>query len=143
MSDADFFTLMLGKPYADRHCTYDAVDCWGLIALYYRDVHGVNIHHSDDYSKGSDFLTCFSDEVLFWEKHDQPVIGGIFVSYYGSFPRHVGIVVGRDKILHAREKTAVRFDRIETLKRVSTKVEWLTYAGDSHTDNARTSPFYG
>lgn len=143
MSDDDFFNLMLGKPYVDRACSVDAVDCWGLVVLYYRMVHGINIHHSNEYSSGGSFITCFSDEVLFWEHNASPVIGGIFVSYYGSMPRHVGIVAGRDKILHAREKTAVRFDRIETLKKLSTKVEWLTYAGDSRTDNARPSPING
>lgn len=139
MSEEEFIAAMVGKPYVNRRCSLDAVDCWGLVVLYYRLVAGINIHHSDNYDSGKDFVTCFAEEVVFWENHDDPVIGGIFVSYRGSHPAHVGIVLGRDKILHAREKTAVRFDRIKTLKKLSTRVEWLTYAGYSHPDDARVA----
>lgn len=136
MSDAEFVALMLGKPYRDRCCSLEAVDCWGLVVLYYRLVHETNIHHSDEYSAGGDFNTCFSEEIVYWKRHESPVPGGIFVSYAGNIPRHVGIVVERDKILHARDKSAVRFDRVKTLQRLSTRVEWLTYASDSYSDNA-------
>lgn len=136
MSDDEFAALMLGKPYKDRCCSVDAVDCWGLVVTYYRMVHGVNIHHSDEYSSGGDFSTCFNEEVIYWQKHDSPVVGGIFVAYAGNIPRHVGVVLERDKILHARDKSAVRFDRVKTLQRLSTRVEWLTYASNSYSDNA-------
>ncbi len=136
MFDNDFAMMMLGKPYRDRCCSTEAVDCWGLVVLYYRLVHGVNIHHSDEYCSGGNFRTCFESEVVYWKKHQEPVLGGIFVSYHGNNPSHVGIVLERDKILHAREKTAVRFDRITTLKRLSTRVEFLTYASNTYSNNA-------
>lgn len=136
MSDDEFILMMFGKPYVDRHCSIDAVDCWGLIALYYRLVHGVNIHHTDDYGNVSDFATCYHSEVDFWRRHEHPVPGGIFVAYRGQVPVHVGLIFDDHTIFHAREKTSVRFDKLRTLERLSTKVEYLTYAGDSRSTNA-------
>lgn len=139
MSDEDFIRLMFGKPYVDRHCSVDAVDCWGLVALYYRLVHGINIHHTDDYGSGSDFSTCYHGEVDFWQRHERPVPGGIFVAYRGAVPVHVGLIIDDNTIFHAREKTSVRFDKLRTLERLSTKVEYLTYASDTCSTNARSA----
>lgn len=127
----DFEQLMLGKPYVDRCCHVDAVDCWGLVVLFYRLCLGVNVHHNDDYDKGSQFSTCFNGEVVFWRDTNKPVKGDIVVAFHGNAPVHIALVWGRDKILHAREKTAVRFDRLRTLERLSTQIRFYKYASDS------------
>ncbi|HGB3194011.1 TPA: NlpC/P60 family protein [Salmonella enterica subsp. enterica serovar Waycross] len=127
---------MLGKPYADRCCHVDTVDCWGLIVMYYRLCHGVNVHHDDSYDNGGSFSTCFDGEVQFWRDTDSPSIGDVVVAYRGNTPIHVALWWGRDKILHAREKTAVRFDRLLTLERLSTKLRFLTYASHSRPEDA-------
>ncbi|HAK3593325.1 TPA: hypothetical protein H1895_003764 [Salmonella enterica] len=139
MSDDEFIKMMFGKPYVDRSCSVDAVDCWGLITLYYRLVRGINIHHTDDYGNGRDFATCYHGEVDFWQRHEHPVPSGIFVAYRGAVPVHVGLIIDDHTIFHAREKTSVRFDRLRTLERLSTKVEFLTYAGDSRSKDAWSS----
>lgn len=126
----EFLNIMLGKPYRDRCCHVEAVDCWGLVVLYHRMVMGVNIHHSDDYSMGGDFSTCFDDEVIFWSDTGNPIAGDVIVAYRGSMPVHVGLYCCHDKMLHAREGSAVRFDRIKTLERLSTKLRFLTYANN-------------
>lgn len=133
----EFEQLMLGKPYVDRCCHADAVDCWGLVVLFYRMCIGVNVHHNDDYDKGSQFATCFDGEVLFWQETDYPKQGDIVVAFRGNTPVHIALVWGRDKILHAREKTAVRFDRLRTLDRLSTQIRFYKYASDSRTETAR------
>ena len=133
----DFAALMLGKPYTDRCCHVDTVDCWGLIVLYYRLRHGINVHHDDSYDNGGSFATCFDGEINFWRDTDSPSIGDVVVAYRGNTPIHVALWWGRDKILHAREKTAVRFDRLLTLERLSTKLRFLTYASHSRSEDAR------
>lgn len=135
----DFAEMMLGKPYTDRCCHTDTVDCWGLIVLYYRLCSSINVHHDDNYDNGGSFSTCFDGEVKFWRDTDSPKRGDVVVAYRGNTPIHVALWWGRDKILHAREKTAVRYDRILTLERLSTKLRFLTYAGNSHPENARYS----
>lgn len=135
----DFERMMAGKPYVDRCCHVDAVDCWGLVVLFYRLCMNVNVHHDDSYSNGGDFVTCFNGEVSFWKDTDHPQTGDVVVAYRGSHPVHVALWWGRDKILHAREKTAVKIDRLKTLEKLSTKLRFLTYAGYSHSEDARSS----
>ncbi|ELW2864863.1 C40 family peptidase [Salmonella enterica] len=136
MNKEEFINTVFGKPWVNRSCTLDAMDCWALVVLYYRLVHGINIHHTDDYGNGSDFATCYHSEVDFWQRHEHPVPGGIFVAYRGAVPVHVGLVIDDHTIFHAREKTSVRFDKLRTLQRLSTKVEYLTYASDTCPTNA-------
>nr|UVX85269.1 MAG: protein of unknown function DUF1287 [Bacteriophage sp.] len=131
MSDEEFAQLMFGKPYKDRCCHVDAVDCWGLVVLYYRLCRGINIHHDDSYDNGGSFATCFNGEVAFWQDTQSPEIGDVVVAYRGNTPVHIAMIWGRDRILHAREKTAVRFDRLRTLEKISTKLRFLTYASNS------------
>lgn len=135
----NFAQQMLGKPWVDRACSYDFVDCWGLVVMYFRRVNGINIHHDDGYSSGLSFATCYSSEVCFWRPEEHAVPGGIFVSFTGSNPTHVGLVYPGGKILHARQNSAVRFDRIRTLEKLSTRVEWFTYAGDKHSEGSGPS----
>lgn len=132
----EFEQLMLGKPYVDRCCHADAVDCWGLVVLFYRLCLGVNVHHNDDYDNGSAFATCFDGEVVFWRETDKPEQGDIVVAFRGKTPAHIALVWGRDKILHAREKTAVRFDRLRTLERLSTEIRFYKYARNPHSETA-------
>lgn len=129
----DYFAgLMLGKPYADRACGIESVDCWGLIVMYYRLVHGIDIQHSGNYSRGAEFTECHSDEVEFWLPTENPSRGDIVVSYVGSRPSHVALWWGRDTILHARERTFVRYDRLRALSKLSTRIEVMKYAIDTY-----------
>lgn len=139
MSDEEFAQLMFGKPYKDRCCHVDAVDCWGLVVLYYRLCRGINIHHDDRYDNGGSFVTCFDSEVAFWKDAQSPSVGDVVVAYRGNVPVHIAMIWGRDRILHAREKTAVRFDRLRTLEKISTKLRFLTYASNSCSENAGRS----
>ena len=92
----DFEKMMTGKPYVDRCCHVDAVDCWGLVVLFYRLCMNVNVHHDDSYSSGGDFVTCFNGEVSFWKDTDRPKIGDVVVAYRGSHPVHVALWWARE-----------------------------------------------
>jgi cell wall-associated NlpC family hydrolase len=135
----DFASRMVGAPWVDRACNDKCVDCWGLVVLYYRRVVGLNIHHDESYSLGGDFSTCYLSEVCFWRAVEIPSPGDIFVSFIGSSPSHVGLVYGEGKILHARENSNVRFDRMRTLQKLSTRVEFYSYAGNQHPESPRTT----
>ncbi len=53
----------------------------------------------------------------------------MFVAYVGSRPVHVGLIVDR-QALHSRgESGAVRLDKLRTLQKIFTKVEFYSYAG--------------
>ncbi|KNE88431.1 hypothetical protein PSTG_18168, partial [Puccinia striiformis f. sp. tritici PST-78] len=84
---------MEGKPWRDRACSFDAADCWGLVVMYYRHVLGIEIHQTPDYEAGSDFLTCFTGDIVFWKQAEKASDSSIFIAYYGAEPKHVGLVV--------------------------------------------------
>lgn len=131
MLKSEFFERVIGVPWADRACTFEAMDCWGLVVLYYRHVMGVEIHHAPDYESGGDFLTCFADEVIYWQASDMIPENGIFIAYYGAVPVHVGLIVN-GRALHSRGDSGhVRADSIRTIQKIFTKVEFKTYANYS------------
>lgn len=136
MRKSEFIEKVTGVPWADRACTFEAMDCWGLVVLYYRHVLSIEIHHTQDYESGRDFMSCFAEEVIFWNDTEIFHDGGIFIAYYGAQPVHVGLTVN-GMALHSRGECGhVRADSIRTIKKLFTKVEFKTYAG--HSDSART-----
>ncbi|MFS7382866.1 NlpC/P60 family protein [Rahnella inusitata] len=128
MLNQEFIDVMDGKPWKNRSCGFDACDCWGLIALYYRHVLGVNIHHADDYECGREFLTCYQGEIVFWRQSAAPSDACMFVAYEGQHPKHVGLILGGQAFHSRGESGHVRLDKIRTLQKVYSKVEFYTYA---------------
>lgn len=130
MTTDEFTDRMIGVPWVNRACSFTACDCWGLVTLYYRHVIDTEIHHDSGYESDGDFMTCYQNEVDFWKQEDHPVSGGIFVAYDGSIPVHVGVVLG-GMVLHSRgDNGHVRLDRLLTIQRIYSKVEFMTYAGN-------------
>lgn len=127
MTTSDFISRMIGVPWANRACSFEKVDCWGLVVLYYRHVLGIELHQTPDYEAGADFFTCYQGDVFFWRLVDKPVDGGIFVGYRGAQPAHVGLVLNR-QALHSRgENGSVRMDSLLVIQRAFTKVEFFEY----------------
>ena len=113
MTKDEFIRMVIGVPWANRACSFDKVDCWGLVVLYYRHVLGIELHQTPD--------------VVFWCQTDKPVEGGIFVGYRGAQPAHVGLVLNR-QALHSRgENGSVRMDSLLVIQRAFTKVEYFSY----------------
>lgn len=67
MNSDGFIRRVIRKPWADRACGFDEMDCWGLVVLYYRHVFGIEIHQTKGYEAGEDFVTCFEGDVVFLE----------------------------------------------------------------------------
>lgn len=129
-SGSEFAKKMIGTPWSNRACTFNACDCWGLVVLYYRHVRGIEIHHSAGYEADKAFLTCYRDEVNFWKDINSPGDGDVFIGYEGAQPAHIGLIVD-GRALHSRgENGAVRSDRLSAIERAFTKVEYKRYAAD-------------
>ncbi|HCC5834814.1 NlpC/P60 family protein [Citrobacter farmeri] len=139
MSKDDFLSRVAGIPWQNRACSFDAVDCWGLVVLYYRHVLGIEIHQTADYESGRDFLTCYDSDVVFWRRTESFSDDGIFVAWIGSNPVHVGLIV-EGRALHSRgENGHVRSDAIRTIQKLFTNVEFYQYAGNRNSASARAA----
>lgn len=128
MTQDEFIRLVNGKPWANRACAFDALDCWGLVVLYYRNVLGLELHHMPGYEADSNFVTCYEQEVTAWRSVPAPVTGCIAVFYRGQVPAHIGVMVNPVKCLHSRgELGFVRQDSPRALLKVYEKVEYLVH----------------
>lgn len=126
----EFISRIEGVPWSNRACSFDAADCWGLVVMYYRHVHGIEVHQTADYESGRDFMTCYDADVVFWQRSETFCDEGIFVAWVGSQPVHVGLILG-GLALHSRgENGHVRFDAIRTIQKLFTRVEFYQYAGN-------------
>lgn len=128
MSKEEFIHLTIGKPWANRACSFSEIDCWGLVYLYYISVLELCVNHSESYKENSEFTKCFDDEVIFWKLSENPVDQGIFVAYIGAVPVHVGLIIDGSAYHSRAESSHVRFDKIRTIEKLFTKVEYYTYA---------------
>lgn len=128
MTEAEFIRAAVGRPWVNRACSMEAMDCWGLVVLYYRHALGIELHDVPGYESGADFITCHDAGVAFWHPVPAPVTGGIAVYYRGSLPAHIGVMLTPARCLHARgENGFVRIDNPLALLKIYTRVEYMTY----------------
>lgn len=139
MLKQEFIEKVTGLPWSNRACCFEAVDCWGLVILYYRHVLGIELHHSAYYEAGSDFITCFEDEVVFWRPESIFKEDGLFVAWRGKQPVHVGLIVN-GMAFHSRcEGGHVRSDAVRTIQKLYTSVGFYSYANDRDSACTRSS----
>lgn len=136
MSKEEFLSRVLGIPWKNRACTFEAADCWGLVTLYYRHVLGIEIHQTPDYEVGCDFLTCYDADVVFWRLEDSFIDDGIFVAWVGSNPVHVGLIIDGLAIHSRGDNGHVRPDAIRTIQKLFTRVEFYSYANNRNSTSA-------
>ncbi|MDU2940134.1 MAG: NlpC/P60 family protein [Enterobacteriaceae bacterium] len=128
MIKEEFIRKVNGKPWADRACNFDAMDCWGMVVLYYRHVLGLELHHMAGYESGSDFVTCYEQESSCWRVVPVPIDGCIAVFCRGEKPSHIGVMVSPVKCLHSRgEMGFVRCDSPLALLKVYNRVEYMVH----------------
>ena len=130
MTEAEFISHWVGRPYRVRGNDESGIDCWALVVRYYLYVLGVTLDNSYD----DDIAGGFDNEIKSgaWEPCDKSDAGVVFMAFdqLGE-PRHVGIVVGGgDLIMHSR-KTRVQCDRIGIIRRH--RLEFYRHVDNRHT----------
>lgn len=86
MTQEEFIGLVNGKPWANRACSFEQMDCWALVVLYYRHVLGLELHHIAGYESGAEFITCYEQEHAHWRRVPVATTGCIAVFYRGDSP---------------------------------------------------------
>lgn len=130
MTESEFISHWVGRPYLVRGDDESGIDCWALVVRYYRDVLGIELDDTYD----DDIAGGFEHEIKSgaWELCEKNDAGVVFMAFdrLGE-PRHVGIVVdGGELILHARH-TRVQCDRIGIIRRH--RLEFYRHVDNRHT----------
>lgn len=136
MDKSEFIKRIERVPWADRACSFSACDCWGLVVLYYRHVLGIELHNLPGYEAGSDFITCYRDEVVYWKPSAMPVEHGLFVAYVGERAEHVGIIVDGAGLHSRGDGGGVMHTRLRVIEKLFTRVEYLSHADYRNTAHA-------
>lgn len=104
MNQTEFINRILGKPWLNRATSFDAVDCWGLVLLYYKHVLSIELPTIIGYSKGDcDTAQGWQSDIHHWQQVNKPITDGlVFTCYKDGAPTHVGITISSTKVLHSR-----------------------------------------
>ncbi len=142
MTSSEFIDQMVGVPWVNRAQSLNECDCYGLIILYYRHVHGIELSEHEGYSDGSaEMGSGFFVELDKgqWKKSDcgDGVAFMAFITIDGErVPGHCGVIIG-DYCLHAQgwedaegHHGQVQCTKINSLKRLyKNQMEFYKYVG--------------
>ncbi len=135
MGKLEFISMMIGKPWLNRAVSFESVDCWGLVIMYYRNVFGVELPTVDGYSQKNDIAECWANEASksHWKQVQSPTKDGVvFTCYEGAKPTHVGITIGDGKVLHtngANRVGGVQINSIKAIERLHGKMTYHKFIG--------------
>ena len=104
MTEEEFISAVQFKPWVNRGDTLDAMDCYGLVKLYYEHVQGAKLPIVSGYKEGHQFDSLWRKEIeKTWRQSGRFKQGDLVTFYDASMkPSHVGICVANNKVLHAR-----------------------------------------
>lgn len=132
MNVNEFIKKVIGAKWVDRASTFKQMDCWGLVILYYRHVLKIELATIIGYETSQ--ATLQNDALCEAQRHWLPcgkINNAVFLAYVGDVPSHVGIVID-NHALHANGNPTqggqVQYNRLDTLERAYTKLEYYQYA---------------
>ncbi|WEX07366.1 NlpC/P60 family protein [Chelativorans sp. AA-79] len=104
------FSRYVGLPWTSGGRSFDGIDCWGLVWLFYRHEKSIEI---PDYSEAYDDATdrerisgLMTSGVVSWV--EVPAMhGAVALMRRGRAPSHVGIVAPGRKLLHIESTTGL------------------------------------
>ena len=134
MEQQQFIKSIIGKPWVNRACSFDSVDCWGLVVMYYKHVLNVDIPTVQGFIENDQFEKCYSENLHLWQEVKAPITNGlVFTCYKGETPTHVGVCIGGGKVLHSRGTEAnhgkVEIHSIRAIESIYGKIVYHYFTG--------------
>ena len=125
MTVDDFTTLIFETPWVEGGSTFSGADCWCVVVLYYRHVHGIELENDHHEAHIGHIETGIAEQLATgdWVETFSPDEDGVvFMAYVGDSPRHCG-VISNSRVLHSsggreRKLAFCRRDRIEVMSRI-------------------------
>lgn len=132
MTVNEFINKTIGVKWVDRACTFNEMDCWGLVILYYQHVLGIKIKTIAGYQSKKTTIQseAIPESLRNWEQCEKSN-NAVFLAYIGSVPSHVGVVID-NHALHAKGNSIqggqVQYNRLDVIERIYSKIEYYKYA---------------
>ena len=96
----------IGLKYKEKGRDFDGLDCWGLVRLFYKNEHKIDLpsfsseYDQKDVNRIEELIAQYKEG---WESTEEPEAGSIVLFRVLGSESHVGIVVSKDQFLHVRE----------------------------------------
>ena len=134
MNQSEFINKIKGVPWVNRAVSFDEVDCYGLVVMYYRHVLGLELPVVAGFTENHSIIDCWIGGIHSWEQVDTPPVKGLlFTSYRGDAPMHVGIVISPTHVLHCRGNVArpgkVEIHSIRTIASACGRITYHKFKG--------------
>ena len=100
------YNKYIGLPYAANGRDEQGIDCWGLVRLFYKQEYNIDLpSYTEEYSGAYDerILSIMDEYKPNWSQIDTPQVGSVIVFNILGEPFHVGVYIGEDKFIHARD----------------------------------------
>jgi hypothetical protein len=125
MKKEEFINRAVGLPWIDRACSWKAMDCWGVLVMYFRYVYGEELPCVEGYQTGQISITdgfAFQLSNGKWKRVENPDGDCIaFMLFDGNIASHVGVIVDGKYALHSAGMAGysgqVRCDRLDVFRR--------------------------
>lgn len=125
MEKSEFIRRSVGLPWVDRACNWDAMDCWGVVVMYFRYVYGEELPCVEGYHTcEASIIDGFKSQIESgkWRRVDSPDDDCIaFMLFKQGVASHVGVIVDGKHALHSAGSTdyegQVRCDRLDVFRR--------------------------
>lgn len=106
------YSKYIGIPFEFGGRDYTSLDCYGLVMLLYKEIHGINIPDVISPTFISKIHDLVEVEKLKWTP--SPVEeGSVLIFNIKGYGSHVSYVIGEDKMIHTWEATGgVTIERI-------------------------------
>ena len=97
MTPDAFAARAVGLPWVRWRSDWAACDCYGLLVLYFREVHGVDLGAVPQTDIAAGFAQLGSD----WRECGPEPGVAAFMSYLDGAPQHCGVMLPGGRLLHA------------------------------------------
>ncbi len=111
----------IGIPFKNLGRDFDGCDCYGLVRLFLMEEFGETLPEFLTYADAMNPQETSVEIVanvplLDLKRVSDPVTGNIAVMKYYNYPCHVGIYVGKNKILHVMRNTASVCEKLNSTR---------------------------
>lgn len=128
MTPAEFAARAVGVPWVKWRSDWQAMDCFGCIVLFHREVLGVDIGTVPQTEIAAGFAAAQG-----WQELPGPAAGATcWMAWRDGSPTHCGVLLDARTVLHAEGSAehpgSVRVSRLEAVRRVYGHIKFYRYS---------------
>lgn len=127
MTPAQFVARAVGVPWVRWRSDWAAMDCYGLIVLWHREVLGIELGRVPETDIESGFAAARG-----WSQCDPQDGATCFMSWRCGAPTHCGVLLAGAMVLHCEGSPdmpgSVRMTRMRALQRVYGEIRCYRYS---------------